>query len=184
MRSSSLTKTVLAHLAENSPLLIDVLIPRHPRSRLARALIGLDDRRYSSVKTAKHTVSTLLCRLRKEGLVASTGSTRSTEWTITAEGKRKLQETSQKTFTITDSELPPEDNIVRLVSFDIPETQRKKRDWLRTTLVACDYDVLHKSVFIGKRPLPEGVIEEIRMLNLMPYVHIAGLDRNGTMTMS
>lgn len=184
MRSHSLTKTILLHLAENGRLLVNALIPRHPRSRLARALIGLDDRRYPSVKIAKHTISTLLCRLRKEGLVASAGSKRNTEWTITAKGKKRLQETSSRTFTITDYELPPKDNVIRLVSFDIPEKQRKKRDWLRATLVACDYDILHKSVFIGKRPLPEEVIEEINTLSLTPYVHMVGLDRKGTLMRS
>lgn len=183
MRSHSLTKTILLHLAENGHLLIDALIPRHPRSRLARALIGLDDRRYPSVKIAKHTISTLLCRLRKEGLVASAGSKRNTEWTITAKGKKRLQETSSRTFT-TDYELPPKDNVIRLVSFDIPEKQRKKRDWLRTTLVACDYDILHKSVFIGKRPLPEEVIEKIETLGLTSCVHIVGLNKKGTLIRS
>ena len=181
MRSSSLTKTILAHLAENGSLLIDILIPRHPASRLARALIGLDNRRYSSVKTAKHTVSTLLCRLRKDGLVASTGSKRNTEWTITGKGKKHLQAIPSPSLTATDYELPPKDNIIRLVSFDIPEKQRKKRDWLRTTLLACEYSILHKSVFIGKRPLPDEVVGEMRALDLMSYVHIVGVDKNGTL---
>lgn len=182
MNASSLTRSILEHLAENGHLLIDALLPPHPRSRLARALLGLDRHRYPSVKIAKHTISTLLCRLRKEGLVASAGTKRKTVWTITVNGRKRLRDAHSQEFTVSEYDLPPEDGVVRLVSFDIPERQRRKRDWLRKTLLACDYKLLHKSVFIGKRPLPDEVLEEIDELGLTPYVHIVGLDKKGTLT--
>ena len=181
MNPSSLTHTILEHLAENGHLLIDALLPRHPRSRLARALLGLDRRRYSSAKSTRHTISTLLCRLRKEGLVASAGTKRKTVWTITGKGKKLLRDVPSRKLVITDYELPPEDHVIRLVSFDIPERQRSKRDWLRKTLLSCDYNLLHKSVFIARRPLPDQVLEEIEELDLTQYVHIVGLDKKGTL---
>ena len=181
MNASSLTRAILEHLAENGPLLIDALLPRHPRSRLARALLGLDRRRYASLKAAKHSVSTLLCRLRKDGLIASAGTKRKTVWTITVTGKKRLRDADSRKFIMSEYELPPEDHMIRLISFDIPEKQRGKRDWLRRTLLSCDYKLLHKSVFVGKRPLPDEILEEIGELDLTPYVHIVGLDKKGTL---
>jgi DNA-binding transcriptional regulator PaaX len=182
MNASSLTRTILDHLAENRHLLIDAFLPPHPRSRLARALLGLDRRRYSSPRVAKHTISTLLCRLRKQGLVASAGTKRKTVWTITSKGRKHLERPPSQKLVITDYDLPPEDHIVRLISFDIPERQRRKRNWLRKILLACDYNLLHKSVFVGRRPLPEQVLQEIRDLDLTPYIHIVGLDKKGTLS--
>ena len=181
MNVSSLTRAILEHLAENGRLLIDAFIPPHPRSRAARALLGLDQRRYGSSKTAKHTISTLLCRLRKEGFVASAGPKKKTVWRITGKGRKHLHDAPHPQFTRVDYALPPKDHMVRLISFDIPERQRKSRDWLRKTLLACDYRILHKSVFIGNRPLPDEILEEIDELNLASYVHIVGLDKKGTL---
>jgi len=181
MNASSLTRAILDHLAANRHLLIDAFLPPHPRSRLARTLLGLDRHHYSSVRVAKHTISTLLCRLRKQGLVASTGTKRKTIWTITGKGRKHLERAPSQKLVITDYDLPPEDHIVRLISFDVPERQRRKRDWLRKTLLACDYTLLHKSVFTGKRPLPEEILQEIEEFNLTPYVHIMGLDKKGTL---
>lgn len=183
MQIYSLTRALLEHMAENRHLLVDALIPRHPRSRLARGLLGLDHRRYPSAQSAKHTISTLLCRLRKEGLIASSGPKRKTIWTITRKGKIYLRETPfRPSSQMSDYDLPPEDAVVRLVSFDIPERHRAKRIWLRKTLLACDYEPLHKSVFIGRRPLPEEVIRDIKNFNLISYIHIVGLDKKGTVT--
>lgn len=184
MKSISLTRTLLEHIAEKGYLLVDTLIPRHPRSRLARALLGLDQRRYPSARIAKHTISSILCRLRRDGLIASSGPKRKTVWTITRKGKVHLQKTPSRAPQIADYELPPEDALIRLISFDIPEQHRTKRIWLRRTLLACDYEPLHKSVFIGRRPLPNEAVEGIKMLNLMPYMHIVGLDKKGTITKS
>jgi len=181
MNTSSLTRTLLEHLAENKHLLIDALLPRHPKSRLARAMLGLDRHRYQSVKVAKHSISTLLCRLRKEGLVASMGPKSKTLWKITRKGRKRLHDAPSQTFTIPDFELPPKDGIIRLVSFDIPERERRKRDWLRKILFASDYHILHKSVFIGKRPLPDEAMEDIIMMGMESYVHIVSIDKKGTL---
>lgn len=77
--------------------------------------------------------------------------------------------------------LPPIDNVIRLVTFDIPEHERKKRNWFHYELRACGFDPLHKSVFIGKRPLPEDLIQAIDDLCLSDYVHIVSLDKAGTL---
>lgn len=77
-------------------------------------------------------------------------------------------------------DLPPRDHIMRIVSFDIPEKERRKRNWLRRELLACDYTTLHQSVFIGQRPLPHEFIKKIDELNLARCLHIASIEQPGT----
>lgn len=60
----------------------------------------------------------------------------------------------------------------RLVSFDIPEKQRKERGWLRGILKTHEYRQLHKSVFLGKLPLPEEIYREIYNRKLAAFIHI------------
>ena len=188
MRYRELTRAILEHLAESGPIILDLLLPPHPRSRLARALLGLDRHRHSrSHKAAKHSLSSTLYRLRKDGLIAKKGPERKSWWMIIPKGRIFLRSAAQKKSAPQRLEyptLPPSDHTVRLVSFDIPEKQRRKRDWLRSELLQCEYRMLHRSVFIGNRPLPEELLEEIASLGLMQYLQIVSIDRMGTLSQS
>ncbi|OHA02301.1 MAG: hypothetical protein A3J58_00550 [Candidatus Sungbacteria bacterium RIFCSPHIGHO2_02_FULL_52_23] len=186
MRHHSIARTILEHLAQMGPLVIDLLIPPHPRSRIARALIGMDQKqRYPSRSSAAHSYSSILNRLKREGLVLRSGSKRSSLWKISSKGRLVLGEQQKATPRpiqhLTYDVLPPEDEAVRLITFDIPEKQRTKRDWLRTELLACGYKLLQKSVFIGRRPLPEEFLKMIEALSLGPYIHFVGIDKKGTL---
>jgi len=186
MRYRELTQTLLEHLIASGPILFDLMIPPHPRSRLARGLIGLDSRRHTRSRvSAKHTLSSTLNRLRKEGLVAKTSPNRKSEWIITQKGKVFLRNATKKKPALHRLEyetLPPPDHTVRLISFDIPEKQRRKRDWLRSELLRCEYRILHRSVFLGNRPLPEEFMREMASLGLEKYVQIVSIDRKGTLS--
>lgn len=54
------------------------------------------------------------------------------------------------------------DKKYRVVIFDIPEKKKQSRNWLRDELYELKYQKLQKSVFIGKFPLPEDLIKEIK----------------------
>ncbi len=54
------------------------------------------------------------------------------------------------------------DGKYRIVIFDIPEKQRKDRNWLRGELYFLKYKQLQKSVFISKFPLTPEIIKEIK----------------------
>ena len=181
----SITRALLEHIAENGPLIIDALIPYHPRSRMARALLGLDRERYTSAAAAKHSYSSILNRLKQEGLVERGGPKNQSRWSITRKGRIVLRQKPKVQKKSPDHlaypALPREDGITRLITFDIPEKQRAKRNWLRQELLACGYSLLHKSVFIGKRPLPEELAAMIETLHLGAYIHFVGIDRKGTL---
>ena len=79
------------------------------------------------------------------------------------------------------SDLPKEDGIIRLVMFDIPETERRKRNLVRLELVACGYRQLQKSVWSGDRPLPEKFIKSLDTLRLKDKIQIVSINKLGTL---
>lgn len=181
MKYGAIAKAVLGHLAESGKDMVDAFLStHHPKAKFTRTVLSAYDTRYSSLPAAKHALSATLSRLKKQGLVASTGPKKKTIWMITKEGREFLKHPPLRAGS-NSYQLPPEDNITRLVTFDIPEKERRKRQWLRAELLACGFYSLHKSVFIGKRPLPSAFIKNIHQLGLDKYTHIIGIEKSGTL---
>jgi len=179
----SRTRLILEFLAEGGWVMLDSLYPKnYPQSQLARDLLGLDTRRTSKEKT-KRSLSSILSRLKREGLAERHGSKKYAKWTITPKGKRHVKEVTPRIFPSVRI-LPASDGILRLVAFDIPETERKKRDWIRKELIGCGYTMLQKSVFVGYRPLPHDFVEQLDMLGLDKKVHIMSIEKKGTLRAS
>jgi len=72
------------------------------------------------------------------------------------------------------------DGISRLVIFDIPERDRKKRDTVRAELIGYGFRLLQKSVWIGAYPLPKDFLELIDDLELARHIHIFSIRESGT----
>lgn len=119
---------------------------------------------------SKETVSATLSRLRKDGSVTVNGSKKKTLWSITAKGKLHFK--SMKA----EWELPAEDGKVRLVIYDIPEDMKNQRIWLRNRLVTCEYNYLQKSVWVGTRPLPKKLRDELKERRILSYIHVIGVE--------
>jgi len=183
MRYGDVSKAVLEHLAESGKLIISAFFPQqNPRLKFSRTVLSIYDTYYSSRshQAAKQALSATLRRLKKQGLVASSGPKKKMTWAITKEGRKFLRQPRLRAIKSL-YELPPEDGLIRLVTFDIPETKQKKRRWLRAELLFCGFSPLHRSVYIGKRPLPGEFIKNIGDLGLNKYVHIIGIEKIGTL---
>jgi len=149
---------------------LDAFFPaKYPEARLWRKLLGLND----SYKFSKQTFSSILWRLQSQGLAAKSPK----GWGITALGGDLIK----KIKRAEDSNLSSEDGIMRLVIFDIPERERKKRIWLRIELTGYGYTLLQKSVWVGYRPLPQNFLEDLDYMNLMRCIHIFSISRAGTL---
>jgi len=118
----------------------------------------------------------LLYRLRKEGYITQT---KNKKLELTEKGKNKLLSLSvlvhKKKYKKEKISYPI------LVVFDIPEYMRTKRDWLRNTLVALDFQMVQKSVWMGKTRIPEEFLEDIKDLLLFTYIHIFKVQEKGTL---
>ena len=63
------------------------------------------------------------------------------------------------------------DGKYRLVIFDIPEIKKNSRRWLREELYLLQYIQLQKSVFIGKFPLSQDIVKDIKKMGLSDFVN-------------
>jgi DNA-binding transcriptional regulator PaaX len=115
------------------------------------------------------TIRQSLRRLEKYGFVERNGS----KYKITIKGKIFLKGLlSQK-----NNRKKPWDEKYRVVIFDIPESMRKSRNWLRVELGSLGYKKLQQSVFIGKKPLSEDIIIGIKENKLNNYVNYLLVDK-------
>lgn len=167
----SITSIVLEKLAEIGVGTLDAFFPKkYSYTHGSRRLLGLD----SYPKVSPPTLSAILSRLKKQGLVERVGNNRNSSWSITKKGLQKIR------HEYLDDALK-KDDIARLVIFDIPERERKKRDIVRAELVGCGFEKLQKSVWIGYNPLPKSFIDSLDNLNLRGKVHIFSIRDRGTL---
>ncbi len=86
-------------------------------------------------------------------------------WQLTEYGK-KFYENRQKLRTRFSSPFPPNATKNLLVIFDIPETKRNERNWLRWHLKNFQYIMLQQSVWLGPSPLPTKFREHLKNFKL------------------
>ena len=167
----SLTRAILEKFQEVGELTLESVLPRHrAEARVWRQLLGLP----TGYEFSPRTFSAILSRLKKQGLVVKTGSHRKSLWSLTKTGKNLVSD-------VVISSLPKEDGIVRLVMFDIPETESSKRKAVRLELIACGYQQLQKSVWMGYRPLPDKFIKSLDAKKLKDKVQIVSINKGGTL---
>lgn len=185
MKTSKVTIAILKFVAEAGFAMLDAFFPpQYPEAKLARSFLGLDPkpRKYTKQEyyQEKNRISSMLYHLKQQGLIISMGPRQKTIWKITARGKKYLEMSDCR---IKNELKPlPEDGILRLVIFDIPEKQRHDRNRVRSALVSCNFKQLQKSVWIGKNPLPENFLKEVDDLGLTKCIHLISVDRKGTLT--
>ena len=73
-------------------------------------------------------------------------------------------------------------NALMIVVFDIPESRRKERDWLRDVLRNLGFTMLQKSVWLGKIKIPEQLIDDLRRLYLQNAVEIFKITKQGNLS--
>lgn len=179
---------ILQNVGEATLQVIDegFLNPAYAFTKPSRLLLGLDryspeDKTNKSVNrlNRKKIFSTTLYRLKKDGLIKKSSTHKGIEWKLTAEGKKYITHQAPNIESY-DTILPAEDGKIRIVSFDVPEDERWKRDRLRYMLITSDYKLLHNSVWLGRRPLAEVVFSEIKFLKINPYIHLFEISKKGT----
>jgi DNA-binding transcriptional regulator PaaX len=105
-----------------------------------------------------------LYRLNKKGIIKTEGN-------IIYVNQKDIQNFSVKRNSIIKSILPNKTEKI-LISFDIPETKKKTRDWLRNQIKYWDFEMIHKSLWLGYGSLPEEFIERLKKLGIYENVRI------------
>ncbi len=70
---------------------------------------------------------------------------------------------------------------IKIVVFDIPEREKRKREWVRVALRRIGFRIVQKSVWAGKVSIPEDFIKQLNALHLLPYVKILAVTKTGNL---
>jgi hypothetical protein len=68
-----------------------------------------------------------------------------------------------------------------IVAFDIPEKEKRKRDWLRQALKNIGFCMAQKSVWIGYAEIPTKMLRDLHRLRLLKFVEIFSVTRQGSL---
>ncbi len=171
-RKKLIYEFILEKIYQAGDLALDGLFPKNRADgRLWRRALGLTN----GYQFSRPYFSVALSRLSGQGLIKKSGKYRSVRWSLTKKGEEKIK----SLVDFTDPIKP--DGVPRLVMYDIPESDRKKRDWIRLQLPVYGYRPIQRSVWIGYNPLPESFLKSIIDLKLRNAVHIVGISKSGTM---
>ena len=166
----TISRLIFEKIAELGEAAIGSFFPAtYAEARMWRRFLGLAD----GYRFKRETFSTALARLRARGLIERRGTNRHSMWRLTARGTKAISYRGRSTIARPDG-------IGRIVIFDIPEKERKKRSALRGELIAAGFTFLQKSVWYGERPLPRDFLELIDALSLRSRVHIFSIRERGT----
>lgn len=119
----------------------------------------------------------LLNKLKREGIISKKTQSKYSPWYLTKQGKlilNRIKNGNQKKSVRISQTL-------KIITFDIPERERKKRDRLRRELISLGFDKLQKSVWVGKIEIPEHFIRELRKSDLLSCVQIFSVGKGGTL---
>ena len=200
MRGERMFK-ILSALENSKEAAIDVLgsyliagISHNPTKSMSAAGQFLDSRKGN--KTTQHEKReqtrrfySMVRYLEEDGLVRKEYIAGMTNVSITEKGKKKLEilRTSYSVWLPSSKyqndmdDKKTSDNVASIVTFDIPEKERAKRDWLRCALNNMDFDMVHKSVWMGTGQIPVRFLEDLRDMKMGDYIEIFAITKMGSL---
>ncbi len=118
----------------------------------------LFERKFKQYK--KESIRVSLSRLSKKEYICNS----TLGWSITEKGKKYNNNINLFDYIRT----PLNKNLPRntIISFDIPESKRKIRNWLRNQIKIFGYEMLQQSLWLGPGPLPSVFLKRLEELNI------------------
>ena len=134
----------------------------------------------------KRKVVALIQQLQKSGLVKNEGGSKRALWAITQKGIDKISRLKERFLKSKNKPILPSKNYpIRpskqtiIISFDIEESRKEKRVWLRDVLKNLDYKMLQKSVWLGTNQLSKNLIKDLEKLDILKNVKIFSVVEKG-----
>lgn len=110
---------------------------------------------------SQNTLSGSLAYMRKKGLLEYDDE----KIKITREGRQYIKrkfDSLQQFYCKFEKDAPK--NLI--VMFDIPETRKAEREWLRWHLKKFNYAMIQKSVWVGPSPLPKEFLQYVNKIGI------------------
>ena len=125
----------------------------------------------------------ILYRLKKQGFVEETKTEKKLLFWLSISGKEKLARLrkGQKDLVLVKKYEIHASDASTLIIFDIPELERRKRDWLRGVLMRLGFSLIQRSVWMGKVKIPAEFLEDLRELQLLSFIQIFEVSKAGSL---
>lgn len=125
----------------------------------------------------------MLYSLKKDGLVKEISRNSGLYLRLTVKGELRLRTLKERTKIMLPEPTYEKSrhNKFTIVTFDIPESERRKRDWLRSVLKNLGFRFIQKSVFMGKIKIPKDFLNDVDRLGLTSFVEIFEISKTGTL---
>lgn len=145
--------------------LLVILSDYHEGYRLMRRRIRGDYRDFPKRfrEVSDNTLRVTLSRLKAKGLV------RRNErgiWSVTEKGLHRIKRRFSRRAAVSS----PEKKRAMIIAFDIPESYRRERDWLRVELRFLGFEMLQRSVWFGPAELPEDFIAKLQDCKILKFM--------------
>ena len=108
----------------------------------------------------KESIKVTLSRLHSKGYVKKSFS----GWSLTQKGENHIKKPNLMDYFASPFAENSYPNII--ISFDIPEKNRKVRNWLRNQIKIFGYKMLQQSLWIGPGPLPATFLKRLEDLKI------------------
>ena len=185
-----ITRKILEAVADTSSDTMDIfaILLTNPRPSYSRLDYELrkrqrDRNQQEFDQKEKRHYYLMLNKLRREGLIKKTIKNKKSIFKITQRGVQKLKSLQELVWPHVPQESYSAEtsNNLTILTFDIPEKQRRKRDWLRGVLRSLGLRMIQKSVWLGKVKLPQDFLEDLRDLNLLNCTEIFEVTKTGSL---
>ena len=127
-----------------------------------------------------------LNNLKRQGLITKSTDQRGSPWALTRIGKERNRQCGvRRRDPFSSAKIifaKPAGSGITLVAYDIPEKDRRKRNWLRMCLVEMGCEKIQKSVWVAKGSIDEGFVHALRERHLLGNVHVLAVTREGTIS--
>ncbi len=125
----------------------------------------------------------LLAKMRRDGFIKKEKFDGKNFWELTKKGLKHFEKIPgfPKIILPERKYKKEKSNDLTLVVFDIPEKEKYKRAWLRKYLVELGFEMLQKSVWIGKYQVPEDFIYDLKGLEILDNMHILKVHKTGSL---
>jgi len=183
MRRAKKTEDILSALAKGALATLEILdevVPNYHRSYKAakRGLyIGtIRAKKDWKERMAKQQFYSLLNQLKRQGFVGRERVDNNIFWKITEIGLKKLKLIRENKLDYASTS----DDKFKIIIYDIPEKEKKRRFWLREALKILGFKRLQKSVWIGKNKIPKKFLHDLRKKGILHCIHILEINKKGT----
>lgn len=174
--------SILEEGAETVSDLVDVFLSSGYGASMGKINYELEkkkaERFNSQIKKEKiRKMKKYLYKLETEGFISKNSSEKIN---LTPKGKEKLS-VFKKSVLLNDRYKKEIGDNVIMISYDIPIIFNKERNILRDILKALGFELIHKSVWVGKVKLPREFIIDLEKLGILDYVEVLEVTKNGSL---